>query len=114
MSPSDVSKRMTPQRVGYLSSLKAWVKVYLDKKYRGGQEEHGGDLDRKACFPHLGDEIIDGVVYYYEHRRRMDKWAAILQGAIEGKRSRDNAIAKVLEEIHLELGESSTKEVFHD
>ena len=114
MSPLDVNKRMTPQRVGYLSSLKAWVKVCLDRKYRGGQKAHGGDLDRKACFPHLGDEIIDSIVYYYEHRRRMDKWAAILQSAIEGKRSKDNAIAKVLAELHCELEGSNTEEVFSD
>lgn len=103
---------MTPHRETYLANLKQWFDRWVDFRFRQGQKSHGGDIDRKACFPNLGEELVDSLTYYHEHQNRLYKWADLLKRAHEGTMSKENAIAQVRQEILCELGVPSTAEVF--
>ena len=53
------------------------------KKYRQGQEEHGGDLSRKAVQGHIMEEAIDQAVYLETHMDHLDEIDRYLQRALE-------------------------------
>lgn len=55
---------MSPEQEQHLQRVKDWICEKIDKKYRAGQAEHGGDLWKKEkVFDFLIDEVIDMVVY---------------------------------------------------
>jgi hypothetical protein len=45
---------------GYVADT---TRDWVDRKYAAGQEEHGGDLSRKAVLEHLAEEATDMMVY---------------------------------------------------
>lgn len=105
---------MTPHREQYLDDLVSEVSRRLRSKYRAGQEEHGGDLDRKACLPMLGEEIVDAVVYHFEFRRRLMKWRKCLNDAVHGSTSWEYAVSQVIKGLDAELRTPTTDEVYDD
>ena len=59
-------KKLTPQQEEHLKRIKANFALKVNKKYRKGQEEHGGDLLSKSAIELVDNaiaEAIDQVVY---------------------------------------------------
>jgi hypothetical protein len=55
---------MSPEQEAHLQRVKDWICEKIDKKYRAGQAEHGGDLWKKSMvFDFLVEEVVDQVVY---------------------------------------------------
>ena len=55
---------MTPAQEQHLKSIKDQFNKLVDKKYRAGQQEHGGNLWlKKGIIDFSIDEVIDLVVY---------------------------------------------------
>lgn len=57
---------MTKEQEEHLKRIKESFKFKVDKKYRGGQAEHGGDLMHKNLLDLVDmaiSEAIDQVVY---------------------------------------------------
>ena len=57
---------MTPEQESHLKRIKLNFAVKLDKKYREGQKEHGGDLmhnNALAIIDMAINEAVDQVVY---------------------------------------------------
>ena len=57
---------MTPEQEAHLQHIKETFAADVDKKYRKGQAEHGGDLFRKCDVKLVEDaleEVMDAVVY---------------------------------------------------
>lgn len=57
---------MTTKQEEHLLSIKREFAILVDKKYRKGQEEHGGDLfdiNVGQLIDYAIDEAIDQVVY---------------------------------------------------
>ena len=55
---------MTDEQEAHLQRVKDWICEKIDKKYREGQKEHGGDLWKKAMvLDFLIEEVTDMVVY---------------------------------------------------
>jgi hypothetical protein len=62
----DGEEGMNSKAEEHLLSLKREFAVLVDKKYRKGQEEHGGnlqDMNANDLLDHAIDEAIDQVVY---------------------------------------------------
>jgi len=58
--------KMTNEQEAHLKRIKANFSAKVDKKYRIGQEEHGGDLVHSSAISILDNainEAIDLVVY---------------------------------------------------
>lgn len=64
---------MTDEQEAHLQRVKDWICNLIDKKYRAGQKEHGGDLWDKPVFPMLIEEIIDLVVYAETHEEKLNQ-----------------------------------------
>ncbi len=56
-------EKMTPMREKHLERVKERASQLIDKKYRAGQSEHGGNLWRKKMLPNLIEETLDMMVY---------------------------------------------------
>ena len=55
---------MTPEQEEHLLSVKTDFDLMVDKKYRQGQAQHGGNLWKKEGLINMAiDEAIDQVVY---------------------------------------------------
>jgi hypothetical protein len=55
---------MTPEREAHLQAIKDRICEKIDKKYRAGQAEHGGNLWEKDLLAELGLEITDLSIYF--------------------------------------------------
>jgi len=69
------------------SILEAFVKDF-SKKYRKGQEEHGGALWMRPCWSDVISEVLDLVSYVYTHKVQL---AVIADLAIKG--AEDTSVA---------------------
>lgn len=55
---------MTQEQEQHLQSIKDWFTTEVDKKYRAGQKEHGGDLWLKSGIIDMAiEEVLDMAVY---------------------------------------------------
>lgn len=64
---------MTAEQEQHLADIKARFSKEVDKKYRAGQAEHGGDLWKKpGVLEMLMDEAVDFYVYAYTLRQQRD------------------------------------------
>lgn len=73
---------MTVDQEVHLKRIKDWICEKIDKKYRAGQKEHGGDLWKKpAVFDFLLEEVIDLVVYAKTLQDQRDDPSIIDQNA---------------------------------
>lgn len=61
---------MTQQQEQHLKDIKQFFADGVDKKYRKGQAEHGGNLWDRDCLSDISDEAIDLVTYVYTARER--------------------------------------------
>ena len=50
-----------------------WFAKAMSKKYRAGQDEHGGKLWRKPMLKNMQDEVVDLVVYFHTHNMQQLK-----------------------------------------
>ena len=65
---------MTPQQEKHLREIKQEFDIMVDRKYRKGQEEHGGDLFNMHILQLVDnsiDEAIDQVVYLLTIRNKI-------------------------------------------
>lgn len=63
---------MTPAQEKHLASIKKQFSKDLDKKYRAGQKEHGGNVWLKdGMLDNALDEVIDLVVYLYVLKQQL-------------------------------------------
>jgi len=68
----------------HVVALLNWLTAVLPRKYRHGQDKHGGELYAKpGALSNLEEEVIDLVVY---HKTARDQLAAL---AREGKTARE-------------------------
>lgn len=64
---------MTEEQENHLLEIKAEFLHQVDKKYRKGQEEHGGNLWKKpGVLEMLMDECVDFFVYAYVLKQQRD------------------------------------------
>jgi len=54
---------MTPEREQHLQAVKNYICDLIDKKYRTGQMEHGGNLWEKDVNKEIIPEITDLAIY---------------------------------------------------
>ena len=67
---------MTPEREAHLIRIKAAFLREVDRKYREGQREHGGDLfDHTSLWlvEHAMEEALDEYVYLFTLRERLQQ-----------------------------------------
>ncbi len=108
---------MNEDREEHLLDLKAAFSGAIDTQYRKGQREHGGDLQKKACFPRARPEVIDLFTYMYGHEMRMRKWHEVLakvERALENDdlETASHIVALVRYELLQELSPETAQEVF--
>ena len=83
-----VTSPMSKEHELHLQSiLEAFVKDF-SKKYRKGQEEHGGALWMRPCWSDAISEVLDLVSYVYTHKVQL---AVIADLAIKG--AEDTSVA---------------------
>jgi hypothetical protein len=79
---------MTDEQEAHLQRVKDWICEKIDKKYRAGQQEHGGDLWKKAAvLDFLIDEVVDQVVYAESLEEQKNDPSIIQPGLV------DNSVA---------------------
>ena len=92
MTSTTDAKHATARRIGpiyrtpsdHVAGLLTWLYNVLPRKYRQGQDEHGGELYAKpGALSNLEEEVSDLVVY---HKTARDQLAAL---AREGKTARE-------------------------
>lgn len=105
---------MNARRVAHLEDIDVEFATQIQQQHRKGQQEHGGDLWRKACFARLKPEIIDMFTYAFEHEQRMVKWLKYLDTALKGhmEATSKHLVELVQEQIRLELSAETAEEVF--
>lgn len=56
---------MTPEQEVHLQTIKDHFNKLVDKKYRSGQAEHGGNLWERDTLHDLTPEIVDAFTYLH-------------------------------------------------
>lgn len=69
---------MTPERQRHLDAIKHLATSRIDRKYRAGQDEHGGSLFEKPLGEEIIAEAIDQVIYAMTKREQDMDAAAFL------------------------------------
>jgi hypothetical protein len=64
---------MTQAQEQHLLDIKQHFSTAVDKKYRKGQAEHGGNLWDRNTLDDIGDEAVDLVTYIYVAKERDNK-----------------------------------------
>jgi hypothetical protein len=65
---------MTEDQEVHLQKIKSWFVNNVDKKYRAGQKEHGGNLWLKADIIDMAlDEVLDIAVYLVTLKAQLAK-----------------------------------------
>jgi len=78
------------------SEIIDWFATTLSRKYRAGQEEHGGRLWRKPMLQHMIDEVTDLVVYLSTHRSQYLRVVGLLYCALEDMDNAESAGVDVI------------------
>ena len=60
-----MSEKMNAAQEAHLAAIQHRVKERLDRKYRIGQKEHGGNLFDKPALLNLSEEVTDLVTYLH-------------------------------------------------
>lgn len=87
MTPG-VSPPMSKEHELHLASIKEAFLRDFDRKYRKGQEEHGGALWMRPCWADAISEVVDLVSYVYTHKVQL---AVIADLALKG--AEDSSVA---------------------
>lgn len=88
---------MTEQQEQDLKEIKSTFVEAVDKKYRDGQRQHGGNLWDRDPVPEMQAEIVDLFTYYKTLRDRENKVRLILYNAKTGNVKCDEAINQLLD-----------------
>lgn len=88
---------MTDAQEQDLKEIKLTFAEAVEKKYRAGQKEHGGNLWDRDPVPEMQSEIVDLFTYYKTLRDRENKVRLILYNAKAGNVKCDAAINQLLE-----------------
>jgi len=73
---------MTLERENHLNGVIRSVSGQIDRKYRAGQEEHGGDLwERVPLVDDMIDESIDQVTYALTLKTQLGRVRKLLEDA---------------------------------
>tara|TARA_R100001086_G_scaffold249732_2_gene190615 strand:+ start:929 stop:1216 length:288 start_codon:yes stop_codon:yes gene_type:complete len=73
---------MTLQQEDHLTNLTRTVTTQIDKKYRAGQAEHGGDLwERVPLVEDMIEESIDQVTYALTLKQQLARVKELLDDA---------------------------------
>ena len=73
---------MTLQQEDHLTNLTRTVTASIDKKYRAGQAEHGGDLwERVPLVEDMIEESIDQVTYALTLKQQLARVKELLDDA---------------------------------
>jgi hypothetical protein len=88
---------MTDAQEQDLKEIKFTFTNAVDKKYRTGQKEHGGNLWDRDPVPEMEAEIVDLFTYYKTLRDRENKVRLILYNANAGNVKCDEAINQLSE-----------------
>lgn len=66
--------KMTPKQEEHLARIKAKFLEDVDKKYRAGQLEHGGNLwQKRGMLDNALEEIVDLYVYLITLKEQQEK-----------------------------------------
>jgi len=90
MTPSVTPPMSKGHELHLQAVLEAFVKD-ASRKYRKGQEEHGGALWMRPCWSDLLQEVVDLVFYSYTHKIQL---ATIADLALAGAADDSVAAAK--------------------
>ena len=67
-------ERINAARELHLQSIIDYLSKDLERKYRAGQREHGGNLwEKPGMLNHAIDEVVDLVVYLYTLRAQLER-----------------------------------------
>jgi len=80
---------MSPAQEQHLTHIKLTTASNLDKKYRKGQAEHGGNLWDRNPFPELAEEITDLITYAHEVESRRNDVSVLIKQAISSLSERN-------------------------
>lgn len=75
---------MTQQQEEHLKDIKQCFVDEVDKKYRKGQAEHGGNLWDRDCLKEIMAEAIDLVTYAKTEQERNNKLRLVVHNWIGG------------------------------
>ena len=93
MTPG-VTPPMSKEHELHLASImEAFVRDF-SRKYRKGQEEHGGALWLRPCWSDAISEVLDLVAYVYSHKVQL---SVIADLALKGAQDRSVAAADARE-----------------
>lgn len=88
---------MTDAQEQDLKEIKSTFAEAVEKKYRAGQKEHGGNLWDRDPVPEMQSEIVDLFTYYKTLRDRENKVRLILYNAKAEHMKCSDAINQLLE-----------------
>lgn len=81
--PADSEARhasMTRDQESHLIAVQTFTRTMIDRKYRAGQRQHGGDLWLKpGMLAHAFDEVVDQVTYLQACREQCQAMALRLR-----------------------------------
>jgi hypothetical protein len=76
---------MTKEQEEHLAAIRLRFAARVEKKYRAGQAEHGGNLFDKPNLPFLIEEVIDFVVYAFTLEDQIARASNLLEQWLESK-----------------------------
>ena len=91
---ANISKPMSKEHELHLASIMEVFVRDFSKKYRKGQEEHGGALWLRPCWSDAISEVLDLVAYVYSHKVQL---AVIADLALKGAEDKTVAAAEARE-----------------
>lgn len=91
---ANISKPMSKEHELHLASIMEVFVRDFSKKYRKGQEEHGGALWLRPCWSDAISEVLDLVAYVYSHKVQL---AVIADLALKGAEDKTVAAADARE-----------------
>jgi len=74
---------MNPEQENHLCQVIGDFARATDIKYRKGQIEHGGSLQRKATIDFMEEEILDFWTYFHVHKEHIREAVKILDDVLK-------------------------------
>ena len=91
---ANISKPMSKEHELHLASIMEVFVRDFSKKYRKGQEQHGGALWLRPCWSDAISEVLDLVAYVYSHKVQL---SVIADLALKGAEDKTVAAAEARE-----------------
>lgn len=92
---------MSGDQEAHLRDIKMRIQSDIDKKYRKGQAEHGGNLWERPIMPEIRSELIDFICYQstLDDRIRTVVFQLELALALKTEKAKNNAIKKAINKL---------------